>query len=217
MRAIILLSGGLDSTVALSIAKSQGRECFALSYDYGQRHRIELEYAKQVALHYNIPQKVISLDPALFTTSTLMTAEPVPTNRTLEEMARGGIPSTYVPARNTLFLAYATAFAEVCNAQEIYVGMNADDQVGYPDCRPAYINAFQGLLNVATKQSTCGAAPQLIAPLVNMRKKEIVNEGIRLNAPLTLTWSCYAPTTSAATCEQCDACMLRNTAFSANS
>lgn len=213
MKAIILLSGGMDSTVALAVAKSRGKECFALSFDYGQRHRIELEYAKQVAVHYGIPQKIIFLDPALFVGSTLMTAEKVPTNRTLEEMAAGGIPSTYVPARNTLFLAYATAFAEVCNAQEIYVGMNADDQHGYPDCRPAFIDAFQGLLNVATKQSTTGTAPLLVTPLIGMNKKDIVNEGIRLGAPLSLTWSCYAPTTSATTCGRCDACTLRDTAF----
>ena len=213
-KAIVLLSGGLDSTVALAIAKESGRECIAISFNYGQRHRIELEYSKQVAAFYSIPQRIVTIDPFLFMSSSLSMEGNVPTNRTLEEIASGGIPSTYVPARNTLFLAYATAFAEIYQAQEIYVGMNADDQYGYPDCRPAYIAAFQGLLDVATKQSTTGSPPLLVTPLVKMTKKEIVAEGIRLKAPLSITWSCYAPTKTEEVCEVCDACTLRTAAFS---
>jgi 7-cyano-7-deazaguanine synthase len=213
MKAIVLLSGGLDSTVTLAIALKSGRQCLAVSFDYGQRHRIELEYARQVAAHFRVEHKVIKLDPTIFSGSSLTSAEPVPAHRTVEEIAVGGIPSTYVPARNTLFLAYATAFAEVYGADEIYIGMNRDDRQGYPDCRPAYIDAFQKLLHVATKQATTAKGPTLVTPLTDMTKKEIVEEGIRLQAPLSITWSCYAPTMRTTACGVCDACILRDAAF----
>jgi 7-cyano-7-deazaguanine synthase len=212
MKAIILLSGGLDSTVVLALALEKKLECLALSFDYGQRHRLELESAKAVTKHYAVAHKIIAIDSRAFGNSTLVTNKPVPKNRTAQEI-NSGIPSTYVPARNTIFIAFALAQAELYEAQEIHVGANRMDRIPYPDCTPLYLNAYQGLMNVATKQALAGHAPKLIAPLIEWDKSEIVRQGKRVQAPLELTMSCYDPTKNGIPCQECDACVLRRSAF----
>lgn len=212
-KAIVLLSGGLDSAVLLALALKQGRECYALSFDYGQRHRIELEYAQKIALHYNVSQRIIHIDSSVFKSSSLVSDISVPRNRSKEEIASGKIPNTYVPARNTLFLAYAMGQAEMLNAQEIYAGPNALDAGPYPDCTPAFIQAFQGVLNVATKQAVEGTSPRLLTPLINWDKAEIIRQGMALNVPLHMTFSCYDPLPTKEPCGVCDACILRAGAF----
>lgn len=213
MKAIILLSGGLDSTVMMAIALKNDRECHAISFDYGQRHKCELEHAKAVAAHYNVPHKIITIDPSCFDNSSLVSSMTVPKNRKLTEMNNGKIPNTYVPARNTLFLAYALGQAEIQCAQEIYAGMNALDSLPYPDCRPEFVNAFQGLMNVATKQAVEGNPPKLVTPLLHWNKTEIIQQGMLLKAPIHLTWSCYDPSPKKDPCGSCDACILRNDAL----
>lgn len=213
MKAIILLSGGLDSTVMLAMALQRGLECFALGFDYGQRHRIELDAAKQIAKHYKIPLKIIKIDPSTFSSSSLVYDGEVPKNRNASTIASSGIPSTYVPARNSLFLAYAIGQAEILEADEIHIGSNALDRLPYPDCRPEFIQAFQALMNVATKQSVEGKAPKLLAPLIDMDKVQIIKRGKELNVPLHLTFSCYDPIANGIPCLRCDACILRQSAF----
>lgn len=217
MKAIVLFSGGVDSTVSLAIALKSGRECYPISFDYGQRHKIELESAKKIAAHYGLPHKIIKIDPATFANTALIDLKNVPKNRTEKEIDLGGIPSTYVPARNTLFLSYALGQAEIVQAEEIYFGPNALDIKPYPDCRPAFISAFQQVMNVATKQAVDGAPPRLVTPLIEWNKTEIIREGIRLHAPLELTFSCYDPTPMGQHCTQCDACLLRQKGFAENS
>ncbi|MFT4551668.1 MAG: 7-cyano-7-deazaguanine synthase [Chlamydiales bacterium] len=212
MKAVVLLSGGLDSTVLLSLAISAGRECHALSFDYGQRHRIELESAKAVAKHYSIKHSIISIDSNAFGNSSLVSDLSVPKNRTAEEMGCG-IPNTYVPARNTLFLAYATGKAELIGAEEIYIGVNAMDRSGYPDCRPEYLAAFQSLLNLSTRQAIEGRAPKLMSPLADLDKTAIISRGQSLDAPIHLSLSCYDPASDATHCGECDACILRQKGF----
>lgn len=212
-KAIVLLSGGLDSSVLLALALKQGRECYALSFDYGQRHRVELEFAQKIALHYNVSQRIIHIDSSIFKISSLVSDISVPKNRSKEEIANGKIPNTYVPARNTLFLAYAMGQAEMLNAQEIYAGPNAFDAGPYPDCTPAFIQAFQGVLNVATKQAVEGTPPRLLTPLINWDKAEIIRQGMALNVPLHMTFSCYDPLPTKEPCGVCDACILRADAF----
>ena len=212
MKAIVLLSGGVDSTVMLAMAIAQGKECHAISFDYSQRHIRELESAKAIAAHYNISHQIIAIDPKTFSKSALVTKENVPQDRTMEEIAKGGIPSTYVPARNTLFLAYAVVQAEIQEAQEIHYGPNAHDSKPYIDCRPEYVAAFQNLINLATKQAVEGHPPKLIAPLIQLSKTDIVRQGMALKAPLELTFSCYSPK-EAQPCERCDACIIRQEAF----
>lgn len=212
MKAIILFSGGIDSTVALAIAHQKKRECYALSFDYGQRHKIELKYAKKLAAHYNAHHILINIDPSAFQKSALMGDLSVPKNRSIDEIIRGGTPPTYVPGRNTLFLSYALSQAEIWDAQEIYVGANAMDKI-YPDCLPEYLQAFQALANRATKQASEGHPPQIIAPLIHWNKKEIIQAGLDLKAPLELTWTCYMPTETNQPCGQCDACLLRQDGF----
>ena len=209
MKAIVLLSGGLDSAVVLALALEKGRECLAVSFDYGQRHRIELKYAKKLAKHYSIPYNIIHIDKNCFASSSLVTEEDVPNNRSREEIENEGIPNTYVPARNTIFLAYATAQAEIFEAQEIYAGPNLLDRKPYPDCRPEFYQAFQSVINLASKQAVEGNPPHLLTPLIDWNKKEIVEQGTRLKVPFHLTFSCYDPTPSNEPCHQCDACRLR--------
>jgi 7-cyano-7-deazaguanine synthase len=214
MKAIILLSGGIDSTVMLALAKQQGRRCLALSFNYGQRHKIELDAARAVAAYYNTPQHIISLQNAAFSGSALVNEyAAVPSDRTPQQIAMSGIPATYVPARNTLFLSYAMGFAEVTGANEIYFGANALDSGPYPDCRPSYLAAFQTIINLATKQAVEGSAPKLLTPLLEWDKAAIIAEGMRLGAPLNLTFSCYAPLASNVACGHCDACILRQEGF----
>lgn len=209
MKAVILFSGGVDSTVILALALKRGLECHALSFDYGQRHRVELESAKAIAAHYGVSHQIIVIDPKSFGKSSLVSSLAVPKGRNLEQISAGGIPNTYVPARNTLFLAYALGQAEILEADEIHVGFNALDRNPYPDCRPAFAQAFQGVINVATKQSVEGRAPQLCTPLIDWDKAKIIQEGVALNAPLHMTFSCYDPTPAGKPCGVCDACVLR--------
>lgn len=213
-KAIVLLSGGLDSAVVLGIAKSLNRDCLALSFDYGQRHKIELEAAKKIAAYYQTTQKLIILPTATFENSSLVSNLDVPKDRTTSEM-QTATPSTYVPARNSLFLAFAMAQAEAFHADEIYIGANALDSP-YPDCRPQFIQAFQDLLNVATAQALQGKAPRLIAPLMAWNKRRIIAEGKKLKVPLELSFSCYDPTPTHLPCQRCDACVLRREGFKEN-
>lgn len=210
-KAIVLLSGGLDSAVVLGIAKSLNRECLALSFDYGQRHKVELEAARKIASHYQIPQKLITIDPTAFGNSSLVSGKEIPKDRTVAEIQKA-TPSTYVPARNSLFLAFAMAQAELFRAEEIYIGANALDTT-YPDCRSEFIEAFQALLNVATAQALAGKAPRLIAPLLSWNKRRIIEEGKKLNVPLELSFSCYDPIGNDLPCQRCDACLLRREGF----
>lgn len=216
-KAVILLSGGLDSAVMLAEAVSLGKTCHAITFNYGQKHVVEVEAARKIANHYRIPQQLISIDSTLFNNSSLTNlAIQAPIDRTVNEMTHS-IPNTYVPARNTLFLAYATAIAEVQKADEIYFGSNANDLHPYPDCRPAYIVAFQNVLNLATKQAVVSNPPLLVTPLLSLTKKEIVAKGIKLGVPLHLTWSCYQPLMNHHPCNRCDACILRNDAIKQHS
>lgn len=211
MSAVILFSGGLDSTVMLAMALEQGKKCYAISFDYGQRHRVELNAAQEIAEYYAVYHRIISIDLSHFNRTSLITQKlAVPKDRTTQQIAEGGIPSTYVPARNTLFLAYALAQAEFLGANEIYFGCNLMDCVPYPDCRPEFIRSFQSVMNCATKQSIEGNAPRLITPLITWDKHRIVREGLALNAPLHLTFSCYDPSPIGKPCLRCDACVLRN-------
>jgi 7-cyano-7-deazaguanine synthase len=216
-KAIILLSGGLDSTVVLALACKDEKKCYALSFDYGQRHLVELEAAAKIAKHYQVPHKIVKIDSSAFdfSTSSLTTKSTnsnIPNNKTIEEIQNQGIPNTYVPARNTLFLSYALGQCEILEAQEIHFGPNKMDFNGYADCRPSFVQAYQSLINVATKQSIENRPPKLITPLIYLDKTEIVRQGMLLNAPLDLTISCYKPKGNIP-CLKCDACIIRANAF----
>lgn len=216
MKAIILLSGGLDSTVMLAMALQQEMECIALSFDYGQRNRAELLAAQKIALYYGVAHQTITIDPAVFQGSALLGRQQLAKNRTIQDIDTQGIPNTYVPARNTLFLAYAMGLAEQQDADEIHLGANANDKACYPDCRPEFIQAFQGVLNVATCRSAEKMPIQLKAPLLYWNKTDIVRQGIALKAPLDLSLSCYDPMSDGQPCHTCDACVLRKMAFAGN-
>jgi len=209
MKAIILLSGGLDSTTVAAIAKESGFELYALSFDYGQRHQIELESAKKVAQQIGAKEhKIAKIDLRIFGGSALTDENiPVPTS------ASANIPVTYVPARNTIFLSYALAYAEVVGAFDIFVGVNAVDYSGYPDCRPDFISAFEKLANLATAVGVEGKGGfKIHAPLMKMSKGEIIKEGLRLGVDYSLTHSCYDPKENRA-CGKCDSCRLRLAGF----
>jgi 7-cyano-7-deazaguanine synthase len=213
-KAIVLLSGGIDSTVVLALALAQDRSCFAISFDYGQRHAVELEAAKKVTQFYNVPHRIIKIDKTIFNNSSLVNSNlESPRNRSLSAMQTEGIPNTYVPARNTLFLAFALSQCEMHQAQEIHFGANAADYMGYPDCRPAYLQAFQSLMNAATKQAVEGEPPKLITPLIHWNKAQIIRKGLELHAPLEDTFSCYNPINHISPCNECDACLLRQDGF----
>lgn len=213
-KAVILFSGGLDSTVTLALALEKGIECYPLCFDYGQRHVAELRSAEAIANHYSLDLKVIKIDPSPFSSSSLVDRSlSPPTGRKEEEILNGSIPSTYVPARNTIFLSYALGYCEAKEANEIHIGMNAMDRGGYPDCRPEYLLAFQHLAAVATKRSVTCQPTKIVAPLIDCSKKEIVALGRTLDAPIDLSFSCYSPHSSGAPCETCDACTLRLSAF----
>lgn len=215
MKAIILLSGGLDSTVLLAKVLSEKKECFCLSFDYGQKHKIELEAAKKIAHYYQVPHQILSI-PIPPKKDCALTGETLPLqNRCIAEITCGKIPNTYVPARNTIFLSYAMSYAEVIEAQEIYLSANAMDG-GYPDCLPSYVKAFQYVLNEGSKQAKDGHAPKLIAPFLHMRKEDIIALGICLNVPLDWTISCYSPNEGGVACLQCDSCLLRIDGFKKN-
>jgi 7-cyano-7-deazaguanine synthase len=212
--AIVLLSGGLDSATTLAIAKSEGFQTVTLSFDYGQRHRIELERALEISKRMeSLEHKVVQIDLKQFGGSALTDAIDVPANRSDQEMA-GGIPVTYVPARNTIFLSYALAYAEVKEAQDIFIGVTAVDYSGYPDCRPEYIAAFEKMANLATKAGVEGKERLKIhTPLIDLSKAQIIQKGLQLGVDYSLTHSCYGPDDRGRACGVCDSCQLRLKGF----
>lgn len=213
-RAVVLLSGGLDSSTTLAIAREQGFECHAISFDYGQRHRFELKAAGKVAEAGGATQHIVyQLDTQTFSGSALTGAVDVPKDRSDEDMS-AGIPITYVPARNTVFLSVALGWSEVVGAYDLFVGVNAVDYSGYPDCRPEYIAAFQKMANLATKAGVENEAPYRIhAPLISLTKAEIIQAGTRLGVDYGLTHSCYDPLPDGTSCSHCDSCRLRLKGF----
>ncbi len=212
--AICLLSGGLDSTTVLAIAIDQGFDCFCLAFDYGQRHVIEIEAARKVAARLGAKEfRVAKIDLRVFGGSALTADIDVPKDRSESAMSTA-IPVTYVPARNTIFLAFALAYAEVSNASDIFIGVNAIDYSGYPDCRPEFIHAFETMANLATKSGVEGTAQfHIHAPLIQMTKADIVRKALSLGVDLSLTHSCYDPTPHGEACGKCDACILREKGF----
>jgi 7-cyano-7-deazaguanine synthase len=216
-KAVILLSGGLDSATVLAIAKAEGYELYALSFAYGQRHAWELEAAKRVAASVGVAEhRIAQIDLRAFGGSALTADIDVPKGRGPEEMSHG-IPITYVPARNTIFLSYALAWAEVLGASDIFLGVNALDYSGYPDCRPEYIAAFEKMANLATKAGVEGRQRLKIhTPLIAMTKAQIIATGIELGVDYGLTSSCYDPGPNGAPCGECDSCLLRLKGFREN-
>jgi 7-cyano-7-deazaguanine synthase len=208
--AVVLLSGGLDSATVLAMAMRAGYACHALSFRYGQRHAIELDRARELALRMGAAQQVVlDIDLRQFGGSALTGAAAVPKQRSLDAIGQA-IPVTYVPARNTVFLSLALAWAETLHAFDIFIGVNALDYSGYPDCRPAYIAAFERMANLATKAGVEGARRLRVrTPLIALGKADIVRTGTEVGVDFGLTGSCYDPTPSGAPCRQCDACMLR--------
>jgi 7-cyano-7-deazaguanine synthase len=208
--AVVLLSGGLDSSTCLALAKSQGYDCHALSFDYGQRQRQELAAAQTVAQTIGVAShRILSLDMRAIGGSALTSDMAVPKHRSAEEIGQG-IPVTYVPARNTIFLSYALGLAEVLKANDIFIGVNALDYSGYPDCRPAFIQAFQTMANLATAAGVSGQSPMTIhTPLIDMTKAQIVRTALDLGLDIDMTFSCYDPTPDGEPCGACDACLLR--------
>ena len=212
--AIVLLSGGLDSTTVLAYALKEGFEVKALSFDYGQRHLTELECAKKVAAKYGIKDhRIAKIDLRLFGGSALTSNIDVPKHDNVEEITKD-IPITYVPARNTIFLSYAMAFAEVSGACDIFIGVNALDYSGYPDCRPQYIKAFEHMANLATRSGVDGNWLTLHTPLIELSKAEIIKLGIELGVDYSITSSCYDPAPDGKSCGHCDSCLLRKKGFS---
>ena len=212
-RAVVLLSGGIDSTTTLAIAIAEGCEAYALSFDYGQRHQIEMEAARRVADSLGARQhRVAKIDLCVFGGSALTDDIDVPKQRSETEIAHG-IPITYVPARNTIFLAYALAWAEVIQASDIFLGVNAIDYSGYPDCRPEFIEAFENLANLGTKASVEGRRFQIHTPLIKFSKAEIICTAVELGIDLSLTHSCYDPSSEGLACGECDSCLLRLKGF----
>jgi len=213
-KAVVLLSGGLDSTTTLALAKHGGFEAYALSFRYGQRHLVELDCAKQIANQLGASDHVVmDIDLGVFGASALTADIDVPKSRSDAEMGTG-IPITYVPARNTIFLSFALAYAEVLEASDIFIGVNALDYSGYPDCRPEYISAFSQMANLATKAGVEGSTSLSIhTPLIDMTKAEIISTGIELGVDYGVTMSCYDPDTSGAACGSCDSCLLRKRGF----
>src|ERR1700736_4813645 len=211
--AVVLLSGGVDSSTTLAIAIASGFETYALSFDYGQRHNLELEAARRVAKSLGAKEhRVAKIDLRIFGGSALTAEVDVPKKRSEKEIGHG-IPITYVPARNTIFLSLALAWAEVLGAGHIFLGVNAIDYSGYPDCRPEFIALFETLANVATKTGTEGARIQIHAPLIKLSKADIVRKAVELDVDLSLTHSCYDPTSDGRACGKCDSCQLRLKGF----
>ncbi len=213
--AVVLLSGGLDSTTVLAIAQDKGFNIHALSFDYGQRNRFELERASAIAEHYKVAQhKTVTIDLRAFGGSSLTSETPVEKNRSMDEIGRG-IPATYVPVRNTLFLSYALAWAETLPAYDLFIGVNAVDTSGYPDCRPEFIRAFESLARLATKMGTEeNREISVHAPLQELRKADIITRGMSLGVDYAMTNTCYDPDDTGVACGTCDACILRQKGFS---
>ena len=212
-RAVVLLSGGIDSTTTLAIVLADGYEAYALSFDYGQRHRIETEAAHRTANSLGVKEhRIARIDLRVFGGSALTDNVAVPKQRAETEIAHG-IPVTYVPARNTIFLAYALAWAEVIEANDIFIGVNAIDYSGYPDCRPEFIVAFENLANLGTKAGVEGKRFQIHTPLIKFSKADIIRKAVELRVDLSLTHSCYDPTSEGLACGGCDSCLLRLKGF----
>ncbi len=216
-RAVVLLSGGLDSTTTLAIAQSEGYETYALTFRYGQRHDVEIEAARRICKQFGVTRHVVAeIDLRQFGGSALTSEIAVPKQRSIEEMA-GAIPVTYVPARNTIFLSFALAWAEVLSAEAIFIGVNALDYSGYPDCRPEYIEAYERMAHLATKAGVEGGQRLKIhTPLINLSKAEIIRRGIELGVDYSQTVTCYDPQDEGQACGQCDACQLRLKGFAEN-
>lgn len=209
--AVVLLSGGLDSTTTAAIARNEGYELAALTFDYGQRHSLELECAHQVARSLGAARHhVVSIDLRAFGGSALTDDIPVPKG---QDPLSAGVPITYVPARNTIFLSYALAYAEVTGSSDIFIGVNALDYSGYPDCRPEFIAAFEHLANLATVAGVGGKGIAIRAPLLELRKSEIIRVGLDLGVDYALTSSCYDPNSAGKACGECDSCQLRLAGF----
>ena len=209
-KAIVLFSGGLDSTTVLYQAIADGFTCYALSFDYSQRHQRELEAACAIAETVSVEHRIVTFDLRLWGGSALTDTIELPTGRSLDTMS-AEIPVTYVPARNTIFFSFALSYAEAIGAQRVYAGMNALDYSGYPDCRPDYIDAMQAVFNLGTKRGREGDPIAIHTPLIDLKKTEIIQLGDRLGVPWHLTWSCYAGGKMA--CGECDSCLLRRQAF----
>ena len=214
VKAICLLSGGLDSSTCLAMARERGFDCYCLSFDYGQRHRVELSAAAKVAKSLGAKDhRIVTIDGRVFAGSALTDNLEVPKNRDSHAMGQG-IPVTYVPARNTIFLAFALAYAEVIEASDIFIGVNAIDYSGYPDCRPEFIHAFEAMSNLATKAGVEGRTRvQIHAPLAAMTKADIARKAIELGVDVALTHSCYDPDPNGYSCGECDSCLLRKKGF----
>jgi 7-cyano-7-deazaguanine synthase len=215
--AVVLLSGGIDSSTVLAIARAEGFETYALTFDYGQRHAVEIESARTVAARLGAKQHNITrIDLRMFGGSALTAELSVPKGRTAEEVSTG-IPITYVPARNTIFLSFALAWAEVLGASDIFVGVNAVDYSGYPDCRPEFIQAYERMANLATKAGVEGRQELRIhTPLIMLTKAEIIRKGHELGVDYSATSSCYDPSETGEACGSCDACLIRRRGFVAN-
>lgn len=213
-KAVILLSGGLDSATVAAIADSEGYSLYALSFEYGQKHRVELDAAKKIAELYRAEEHVIiPLNPIVFKSSSLssLSVSSVPKDRIVED--EKNIPTTYVPARNILFLSYALSFAETVGSCDIFIGVNALDYSGYPDCRPEFIDAFQKIADIGTKTGVENNRILIHAPLIQMTKSEIIRKGVSLGIDYSLTHSCYDPSEDGGACGRCDSCLLRKKGF----
>jgi 7-cyano-7-deazaguanine synthase len=211
--AVVLLSGGLDSATVLAVARSQGYDCFALSFDYGQRHRQELDAAARVSAAMGVREhRTCPLDLRVFGGSALTSDIDVPKDRAESEMSTG-IPITYVPARNTIFLSVALGWAEILGAHDLFLGVNAVDYSGYPDCRPEFITAFEQLANLATKAGVEGTRFRVHTPLIDLTKAEIIRLGVSLGVDYGLTHSCYDPDARGVPCGHCDSCQIRAKGF----
>ena len=211
--AVVLLSGGIDSTTTLAIAMAQGYATYALSFRYGQRHEREIAAATKIAIALGVHEhRVAEIDLRIVGGSALTDTIDVPKNRAQSEIA-AGVPITYVPARNTIFLSYALAWAEVLDASDIFIGVNALDYSGYPDCRPEFITAFENLAKLATKAGVEGQRFRIHAPLISLSKAEIIRRGAELGIDFSLTHSCYDPTADGRACGRCDSCQIRLKGF----
>jgi 7-cyano-7-deazaguanine synthase len=212
-KAVVLLSGGLDSTTTLAIAQRQGFDVYAMTFRYGQRHEIEIEAAQRIAKQMQVTRQIIvDIDLRVFGGSALTGEFEVPKQDSIEQMTRE-IPLTYVPARNTIFLSFALAWAEVLASKDVFLGVNALDYSGYPDCRPEYIQAFQQMANLATKAGVEGNGMTIHAPLIHLTKSQIIAQGTALGVDYSLTTSCYDPNPEGRACGHCDACLLRQRGF----
>jgi 7-cyano-7-deazaguanine synthase len=216
-RAVVLLSGGLDSTTVVAIAKSQGFSVYSLSFNYGQTHKAELEAARRIAVSQGVARHmVLNIDLSTFGGSALTGDAAIPKHRSLAEIGEG-VPATYVPARNTVFLSLALAWAESLQATDIFIGVNALDYSGYPDCRPAFIHAFETMANLGTKIGGEGKRIKIHTPLISMTKADIIRTGLELGVNYGMTVTCYDPSDQGEACGSCDACLLRLKGFAENS